>query len=143
MEAETWEVKRRDYQRPRDARVALIRCGECKEYYETSVRQARRIQKGETRRLCETCRRVETAQPCTPDQTEEYADWWLHDSGLSRHEVIEIASMVHPGAARRSVPIPSPSRRMTSEEGHRTASTGVGAIRISGLGLTVNVSTAA
>ena len=137
------DVRRRDYQRPRDARVALIRCSECKEYYETSVRQARRIQKGETRRLCQTCRTIETAQSCTPDQTEQYAEWWLNDSGLSRREVIEIASMVHPGAARRSVPFPSPSRRMPGEEGHRTASTGNGAIRISGLGLTVNVSTAA
>lgn len=137
------DVRRRDYQRPRDARVALIRCSECKEYYETSVRQARRIQKGETRRLCQTCRTIETAQSCTPDQTEEYAAWWLNESGLPRHEVIEIASMVHAGEARRSEPAVSPSRRLPSEAGNRTSTLGGGAIRISGLGLTVNVSTAA
>lgn len=141
---EALDLRRRNYQRQRDARVALIRCGECKEYYETSVRQARRIQKGETRRLCQTCRTIETAQPCTPDQTEEYTEWWLSgESGLSRSEAIALAKIVHPGEARRSAPVVSPSWRLQGEESNRTSTSGAGAVRISGLGFTANVSTAA
>jgi len=142
------EVRRRDYLRQRDARVALIRCSECKEYYETSVRQARRIRKGETRRLCQTCRTIEAAQPCTPDRTAEYTDWWLSGEpidregpGLSRAEAIALAKIVHPGEAQR-VPVTSPSWRLQGEEASRTSSTGSSAVRISGLGYAINVSTA-
>lgn len=114
------DVRRREYKRQRDARVALIRCAECKEYYETSVRQARRICNGEHRRLCPTCRSVESAKGCTPDQAEKYAEWWLSgESGLSRGEAIEIANLIHPGAVRESEPVLSPSRRLPNEEGNR------------------------
>lgn len=145
---EALDIRRRDYQRPRDARVALIRCGECKEYYETSVRQARRIQKGETRRLCQTCRTIEAAQPCMPDRTAEYTDWWLSGEpldregpGLTRAEAIALAKIVHPGEAHRA-PVVSPSWRLQGEEANRTSTTGGGAVRISGLGYAVNVTTA-
>lgn len=106
---EALSVRRRTYTRHRDARVALIRCCECGEYYETSVRQARRIRRGETRRLCQVCRNIEAAQDCTPDQTYDYVLWWLHKSGLSLEELREISTMVFPvgGSDPRACPVPS------------------------------------
>lgn len=115
-------VRRRDYIRQRDARVALIRCAECNEYYETSVRQARRIRKGESRRLCHACRTLEAALNCTPDQTQAYVQWWLEESGIPHAELQAIATSVgalFPEKARSCEPVMSPSRRVSGEEGNR------------------------
>lgn len=127
--------KRRAYKRARDARVALIRCSECGEYYETSVRQARRIQKGENRRLCETCRTIEAAIAALPDRTPEFVLWWQEESGLSHAELGEIVSMIYPEEVRRSEPVPSPIRRLPSGEANRSNGAGavIGSIRITHL----------
>jgi hypothetical protein len=117
------EVQRRQYSRHRDARVALIRCSECLEYYETSVRQARRIRNGENRRLCPFCRNLEGM---LPDRTEEFVRWWLEESGIPRPELLVLAKRLHPEEARQAerqvlpiAPVPSPSRRLPLEEGNR------------------------
>jgi hypothetical protein len=139
---EALDVRRRDYKRHRDARVALIRCGECGEYYETSVRQSRRIRSGESRRLCEMCRNLETAQTCTPDRTAEYVAWWLYESGLSRQELWLIVAMIHrPEEVRASEPVPSPSRRLPDEEGnHTTADVPLVVLGVPDVGGVVNCS---
>lgn len=133
---EALDVRRRLYTRERDARVALIRCGECEEYYETSVRQARRIRKGESRRLCGFCRTLEEAENCTPDQTQEYVRWWKEESGIPHAELLTVAMAVAASAfAQEKVPTPpepdlSPSWRLHSEEGNTSNGAGP-AIRIS------------
>jgi hypothetical protein len=133
---EPLDIRRRDYVRPRDARVALIRCGDCNEYYETSVRQARRIRKGESRRLCPMCRTLEEARDCTPDQTQAYVLWWLEESGIPHAELQAIATsvaMTFPEEARPGEPVMSPSRRLAGEEGNRPSGDGsVARIHISG-----------
>lgn len=118
-------IRRREYIRPRDARVALIRCGECNEYYETSVRQARRIRKGESRRLCPMCRTLEEARDCTPDQTQAYVQWWLEESGIPHAELLMVATSVVAfigEEARPGEPVVSPSRRLPNEDVHRRPS---------------------
>lgn len=120
------DVRRQSYTRHRDARVALIRCGSCNEYYDTSVRQARRIRKGESRRLCQLCRNLENALDGTPDEMYKYMMWWLEDSGLSRQEVLEIAFMIFLEEEHLfeeeelGAPTVSPIGRLPSEEGNRT-----------------------
>jgi hypothetical protein len=113
------EVRRRDYTRHRDARAAAIRCSECNEYYETSVRQCRRIRKGESRRLCPLCRNLEAALEGLPDRTDEYVMWWLDESGLSQHELGEIAAWIYPEEAPDE-PVPFPSRRLPNGEAHHS-----------------------
>lgn len=133
---EPLDVRRRDYVRQRDARVALIRCAECNEYYETSVRQARRIRKGESRRLCHLCRTLEAARDCTPDQTQEYVRWWQEESGIPLGELEGVANSVVAfiEEARPGEPVMTPSRRLPSEgEGNRSNGDGALArIHISG-----------
>lgn len=130
---EPLDVRRRDYIRQRDARVALIRCADCNEYYEASVRQARRIRKGEARRLCHMCRTLEAARECTPDQTQAYMRWWLEESGIPHSKLLAIATSWAAVAAamcqeeeqdgtkvRMPAPATSPSRRLPREEGNRS-----------------------
>lgn len=115
---EALDVRRMSYARDRDARVALIRCGECHEYYEASARQSRRIRKGETRRLCEMCRKLEQANEATPDQTESYLIWWVNEAGMTPNEVLDLAKQIHPNEARTSGLSMSPSRRLPNAEGN-------------------------
>jgi hypothetical protein len=142
---EPLDIRRRNYKRARDARVALIRCGECHEYYETSVRQARCIRKGEARRLCRTCRTLEAAQNCTPDQTEAYVQWWLEESGIPHAELRALADAVGaflPEKAHPIEPVLSPSRRLPSEEGNRSNGVADGThVRIHISGNTQRIST--
>ena len=144
---EPLEVRRREYQRHRDARVALIRCAECNEYYETSVRQARRIRNGENRRLCETCRILEAAAEGMPDRTEEFALWWQEESCLSPEELGALVSQVCPEEVRalrtEHEPVVSPSRRLPLEEGnHSNGAAALARVHISGLGQLVSTSAA-
>lgn len=143
---EPLEVRRRDYVRQRDARVALIRCGECLEYYETSVRQARRVRKGESRRLCPMCRTLEEARVCTPDQTQAYVRWWLEESGIPHSELLMVATSIVALVGEEALPtepVTSPSRRLPREEGNRPSGDGSRAhVRISGMGQLVSSSAA-
>lgn len=123
---EALDVRRMSYARDRDARVALIRCGECREYYETSARQSRRIRNGETRRLCEMCRKLEQANEATPDQTESYLIWWVNEAGMSPDAVLALAKQIHPHEARTSGLAMSPSRRLPNVEGNNSAGFGAG-----------------
>lgn len=147
---EALDVRRRTYTRHRDARVALIRCAECNEYYETSVRQARRVRKGETRRLCHFCRGLEDVKQCTPDQTYKFVMWWVEESGLTRAELREIASWIYPEEAQpeyEQVPVTpavSPIRRLPSAEGNHTNGHSVAAnVLLSGVGMAINCSNTA
>lgn len=130
--------------RHRDSRVALIRCSECREYYETSVRQARRIRNGETRRLCPICRNLEAVEGTLPDRSEEFVRWWLEESGIPRQELLVVAKRIHPEEAKRAtlrlaLPVPSPSRRLPREEGNRPTPLDVAAsVRISFTGSIVS-----
>jgi len=115
---ETLDVRRASYARERDGRLALIRCAECREWYEASARQARRIRKGETRRLCEVCRKLEQVIDATPDQTEDYLIWWVNEAGMAPEEVLALAKQIHPHEARTSGLAMSPSRRLPNAEGN-------------------------
>lgn len=110
----TLETRTRTYLRSRDARMALIRCLGCGNYYETSARQARRIRKGETRRLCLDCRPLGEDPVACAEARSEFIRWWLEDSGLTIAELGQVAIAVTaylPKEIRRSGSEVTPNRR--------------------------------
>lgn len=118
---ERLEIRTRTYVRPRDARMALIRCLGCGDYYETSARQARRIRTGETRRLCKDCRPLGFNPEAVAEREAEFVQWWLEDSGLTREELVAVAVAVMaflPKEARRSESETSPNRRHERAPSH-------------------------
>jgi hypothetical protein len=66
-----------------------VECGDCGEHFDLSVRREYAHRLAGTSPKCMTCRRPATVM--SEDEREAFVAWWLHESGPSVDELLEIA----------------------------------------------------